>query len=89
MRYDRDFGKLVRGHSLVMVNVLYVLPDSRYLINEFWWQTLDVAPKYPRVEVFLEFWRCEIEAEIKEVKIAQCCSIEPRRFRLADDLLKI
>ncbi|MFC7473101.1 hypothetical protein ACFQS7_01955 [Dankookia sp. GCM10030260] len=56
--------------QLVTVSVLYYLPDHRSLVNEFTWQTLDRGPHYARVEAFLDYWRREIDAVIKEVKIA-------------------
>jgi uncharacterized protein Usg len=70
MRHDADFEKIFRhNYSLVTVNVLYFLPDTSHLVNEFLWQTLDVRPTYPRIHKFLNFWREEIDAVIKEVII--------------------
>lgn len=56
--------------SLVTVQVFYFIPGYSYLINEFLWQTLDRRPRYPRVHRFLDFWRREIDAVIKEVTIS-------------------
>lgn len=79
---DRDFEKMfVEGHRLVTVNVLYYMPDHRHILNEFIWQTLDLRPRYPRIERFLDHWRREIEAVIKEVKITDTTIIEPTRYR--------
>lgn len=55
--------------QLVTVSVLYYLPDHRSLVNEFVWQTLDCGPRYARVEAFLDYWKREINAIIKEVSI--------------------
>ena len=66
-----DFAReLTDGHHLVTVSVLYYMPDHPNLINEFLWQTMDLSPKYPRVGAFLDYWRREIEATIKEVIIS-------------------
>jgi uncharacterized protein Usg len=78
MLHDREFEKMVReGYVLVTINVLYHLPDHRSLINEFIWQTLDLKPRYPRVERFLDFWRREIDAVIREVTISDGVYLTP------------
>ena len=84
---DEDFNKMfTKGFSLVTVNVIYFLPDQPSLINEFLWQTLDLKPKYPRIERFLDFWTREIEAEIKEVHLADSDSFLPRSFRHIEEI---
>jgi uncharacterized protein Usg len=60
--------------SIVTVQVLYFIPGYS-LLNEFLWQTLDTRPRYPRVHSFLDYWRREIDAVIKEVTI---CDVGPR-----------
>ena len=57
-------------YSIVTVNVLYFLPDYHDIVQEFVWQTLDVRPRYPRIQRFLDYWRREIDAVIKEVVIS-------------------
>lgn len=79
---DPDFEKiLVKGYSVVTVNVVYFLPDHRSLVNEFMWQTLDLKPKYPRVIRFLDFWQREIDAIIREIQLADSSGLQPRYFR--------
>jgi uncharacterized protein Usg len=56
---------------LVTVNVLYYLPDYCDIVNEFWWQTYDQRPRYPRVHRFLDHWHREIDAVIKEIIISE------------------
>jgi uncharacterized protein Usg len=71
MKHSEDFEKLfIGGYQLVTVNVLYYMPDHSHLLNEFLWQTLDLRPRYPRVHKFLDYWRREIDAVIKEVVIS-------------------
>lgn len=57
-------------YSMVTVSVLYYMPDYASLLNEFHWQTLDLPPSYPRIHRFLDFWRREIDAVIKEIAIS-------------------
>lgn len=55
--------------NLVTVGVFYYVPDYSTIIQEFVWQTEDVVPELPRVHRFLNFWKDEIEAIIKEVNV--------------------
>ena len=72
MNYDPDFKRqFLDGYILVTVNILYFLPDYNSLINEFIWQTLDLKPKYPKVNKFLKYWDKNINANIKEVIISE------------------
>lgn len=83
MKHSNDFENyFVRDYSLVTVNVLYYLPDQQSLLNEFLWQTLDIHPKYPRIHKFLDFWRREIDAIIKEVMICDAAGFpDPKKWR--------
>lgn len=89
MSKDPDFELVMQGYSLVTVNVIYYLPDQKSLVNEFMWQTLDLKPKYPRIIRFLDFWRKEIDAVIKDVMIADSSGYRPDRFRSLDGLFPL
>ena len=65
-----EIEQRLRGSVLVTAEVLYYIPDHPKLLQTFMWQTLDVAPRFPRVEKFLDFWRREIEAVIHSVRVA-------------------
>lgn len=60
---------LIRKKELVNVQVLYYIPDYDSLLNEFFFQFEDYVPDIPRVHKFLNFWKENIEAVIKEVRI--------------------
>lgn len=56
---------------LVLVGVRYYIPDYTNILNEFYWQTEDFIPDIPRVHQFLDFWKNNIEATIKEVVVSE------------------
>ena len=68
--------------SLVTVDVLYYMPDYTDIVQEFIWQTNDHTPDLPRVHKFLNFWKENVEAVIKEVKVAYTYESD-HRFRRA------
>jgi uncharacterized protein Usg len=77
----------LQGWRLTTAEVLYYIPDHPKLIQSFMWQTLDLAPKYPRIEKFLDFWKREIEAVIHSVTICGDEKIAPAKVNFADAYL--
>ncbi len=67
---------ILNRESLVTIEVIYFIPDYANILNTFWWQTMDVRPKYPRINRFLDYWRKEVDAVIKDIII--CDSISPK-----------
>lgn len=60
----------VRKKYLVLVDILYWMPDYNNVLQEFIWETDDYIPKLPRVNNFLNYWHKEIDAVINEVQIS-------------------
>ena len=76
-----------KGAKLLTAEVLYYMPDHPKLLQTYLWQTLDMAPKYPRLQQFLEFWRREIDAVIHSVRVAHGQPLEPPQWRNARGLI--
>ena len=83
---NEELLRQLRGERLTTANVLYYMPDSPRLLQEFTWQTLDLAPEFPRIHRFLGFWRREIDAVIHSVTVASAGLVTPARLRITDDL---
>jgi uncharacterized protein Usg len=58
------------GYGLATANILYHMPEHPKLLQSFVWQFYDVAPDYPRLLQFLDFWKAEIEGIIHSVEVA-------------------
>ncbi len=78
-----DFESQLQGKILTTAEVLYYIPDHPKLLQSFMWQTLDIAPDYPRIQRFLDFWRREIDAVIHSVAISAAGNLQPARARHA------
>jgi uncharacterized protein Usg len=59
------------------------------LLQSFVWQTLDLAPEFPRMHRFLDFWRREIDAVIHSVSISCQGLVTPAQTRIAKDILRL
>ena len=71
------------GRRLTTAEITYYMPDHPGLLQEFLWQTLDVAPDYPRIRRFLDFWRREIDAVIHSVRVSHVGLVAPASLRVA------
>ena len=69
---------ILKRKELVIVNVMYYMPDYVHIIQEFIWETEDYVPDIPRVHMFLNYWKDNIEATIKEVVISAAAHREYR-----------
>lgn len=82
-----DLTLRLQGWRLATAEVLYYMPDHPALLQAFVWQTLDLAPRYPRIHRFLDFWRREIDAVIHSVRLATGETLAPPRMNRADLIL--
>lgn len=83
-RTDSDFESRLKGASLLTAEILYRMPDHPSLLQSFTWQTLDSAPRFPRLAQFLDHWRREIEAMIHSIRIAHAGLLAPAEIRSVD-----
>lgn len=77
-----DLIHQLNGRRLTTTQVLYYMPDHPGLLQQFTWQTLDLAPDFPRIRQFLDFWRREIDAVIHSVELSYVGLISPARLNL-------
>lgn len=50
--------------------VRYYRPDYSSILQDFLWETEDTIPDIPRVHTFLNYWKNNVEAPIKEVIVS-------------------
>jgi len=73
----------LKGYRLTTAEIIYHLPDHPSLLQSFIWQKFDLAPDFPVLSKFLEFWKGNIEGRLHSVNIKQSSRTAPNRFRLA------
>lgn len=84
-----DLELQMRNYRLTTAQILYYMPDHPALLQEFVWQQLDLAPKFPKLHSFIAFWQRELDAKLHSVKVAHAELIKPAEFRLYDNPLTI
>ena len=86
---DRDFAIQVAGYGLSTVQVHYYLPDHPSLLQLVVMQQYDIAPTFPELDRFLDYWRREIEAVLHSVRVAHKHLIGPAEWRAVDGVITI
>lgn len=69
------------GHRLILAHITYHLPDFPALLQEFTWQTLDIAPKYPVLTRFIRFWEKNLDGAIHSVRVGSLDIVKPPSIR--------
>jgi uncharacterized protein Usg len=76
-------------YRLTTAEIIYRMPDHPDLLQSFIWQKLDLAPDYPELRRFLEFWSRNIEGKLHSVKVGQARSAGRSRFRHVSTSLRL
>ena len=83
------FQDQLAGYRLTTAQILYHLPDHPKLLQEFIWQHLDLAPEFPELKRFLNFWERKIEGRLHSVKIASAKLVTPGEMRAAEGMFAL
>jgi uncharacterized protein Usg len=86
MQVETQMHKQLQGYRLTTAEILYHLPDHPAVLQSFVWQELDIAPQFPVLHRFLEFWRREIEGRLHSVRVASVGLISPGEWRHTEHL---
>lgn len=78
-----DLRLQLQGYRMTTAEILYHLPDHPSLLQSFIWQHLDIAPEFPVLRRFLDFWTRNIEGKLHSVKVAQASLLGAPRMRHA------
>ena len=71
----------LQSYRLTTAEILYHLPDNPAVLQTFIWQELDLAPGYPMLTKFLDFWKREIEGRLHSVRVGSALLIGPGEIR--------
>jgi len=71
----------LQGYRLTTAEIIYRLPDHPALLQSFIWQKFDLAPDFPELRKFLEFWSRNIEGKLHSVNVKQSSRTAANRVR--------
>lgn len=70
----------MRDYRLTTAEILYHMPDHPGLLQSYIWQELDLAPKFPALHKFLDFWTSKLDGKLHSVRVGQAQIITPPRW---------
>ncbi|TKT82966.1 usg protein [Aquamicrobium sp. LC103] len=81
MRDETEMELMLRGYGLTTAEILYRLPDHPGLLQTFIWQHYDLAPKFPALYGFLDFWQAKLDGPLHSVRYTHKRLISPSEWR--------
>jgi uncharacterized protein Usg len=81
-----NLSLMMRDYRLTTAEILYHFPDHPKLLQSFIWQEFDLAPKFPVLRKFLDFWDRELDGKIHSVTVAHAELVMPSRFVFSQNL---
>ena len=84
-----DLKRMMAGYGLSTIEIHYWMPDHPHLIQQFAFQQYDLAPRFPELRRFLDFWKRDIEAALHSVRFAHQHLIRPTEWRAIDGEIRL
>jgi len=79
----------LRDYRLTTAEIIYRLPDHPSLLQSYIWQDFDLAPRFPVLHKFLDFWERTIEGKLHEVRVGSATLITPGEVRFNASLFTL
>ena len=84
MRDVNEMELMLKGYGLTTAEFLYHMPDHPHVLQTYIWQHYDLAPKFPKLLSFVEFWRSRLDGPLHSVKYTHNRLISATEWRKVD-----
>ena len=64
-----SFQRQLKGYSLATAEILYRMPDHPTILQTYIWQEYDLAPHFPELRRFLDFWTNSLDGLLHTVRV--------------------
>ncbi len=78
---SKEMELMMSGHGLTTAQIYYAMPDYQTILQTYLWQDYDLAPEFPKLRGFLEFWQEELDGPIRSVRYTHKRLISPSEWR--------
>ena len=89
MDVSRDFALAFAGYGLTTAQIFYRLPDFPGLLQTYIWQDYDLAPDFPKLFAFLDYWKIEIDGRLHSVKFNHDPLLKAREWRIVGGEIRL
>lgn len=76
-----ELKRMLDGYGLTTAEILYHMPDHPHLLQTFVWQDYDLAPKFPVMFKFIDFWKEKLDGPLHSVRYTHRKLISPSEWR--------
>ena len=70
----------MRDYRMTTAEIIYRLPDHPGVLQSYIWQNLDLAPEFPELHKFLEFWERSLDGKLHSVRVGAAQLITPAKW---------
>jgi uncharacterized protein Usg len=84
MQGKSAFELQLEGYGLTTAHILYRMPDHPGILQTYVWQDYDLAPEFPQMYGFLDFWENNLDGPLHSVRYSHQRLIKPGEFRRVD-----
>jgi len=85
----RETALMLKDYRLTTAEILYHMPDHPRLLQTYVWQDYDLAPRFPILQRFLDFWDKNLDGKLHSVTVANVRLIRPAEFRYVGTVLAL
>ena len=64
----RDMERQLQGYGLTTAQIIYRMPDHQAILQSYIWQHYDLAPNFPEMKRFLQFWQETLDGPLHSVR---------------------
>jgi len=77
MSESKAFYWRLQGYSLATAAILYRMPDYPAILQTYIWQEYDLAPHFPELRRFLDFWTHSLDGPLHAVTVVHTALFKP------------
>ena len=71
----------LKDYRLTTAKIYYHLPDFPDLLQTYVWQEYDLAPRFPVLRKFLDFWDGSLEGKLHSVEVTSAKLVRAVQWR--------
>jgi uncharacterized protein Usg len=86
---DQGLALQLRDYRLTTAEILYHMPDHPGILQSYIWQDYDLAPQFPILRKFLDFWSHNLDGKLHSIAVAPRSLIRPPQWRNVEDFLTL
>ena len=86
---SKEFRQQMEGFGLTTAEIHYHHPDHPNLLQLYVWQEYDLAPAFPALRAFLDYWTVTLDGALHSVRVAHHRLIRPSEWRAVGGIISL